>query len=56
MTTAPETSETNPLPVAPKQPVTRWHSTEQRVAALHAKKLRRRAAHRVALRRSHANG
>lgn len=40
----------------PKQHVARWHTAEERAAALLAKKQRRRAAHRIALRRSHAKG
>jgi hypothetical protein len=36
--------------------VTRWRTAEERAGALKTKKQRRRAAHRIALRRSHANG
>lgn len=43
-------------PERPKQHVIRWHTADERAAALRAKKQRRRAAHRIALRRSHANG
>jgi len=39
-----------------KQYVSQWRTAEQRAEALQAKKKRRRAAHRIALRRSPANG
>jgi hypothetical protein len=42
--------------VTPKQYVSRWRTAGERADALRAKKQRRRAAHRVALKRSHANG
>jgi hypothetical protein len=50
------TSTPDPPSVPAKQHVTRWRTAEKRAAGLSAKKQRRRAAHRVALRRSHANG
>jgi hypothetical protein len=53
----PETSTTPPQePVTPKQQVSRWHTAGERAEAIRAKKQRRRAAHRIALRRSHAKG
>jgi len=55
-----ETSVPNAAPVqaqvTPKQDVSRWHTAAERAEALRAKKQRRRAAHRIALGRSHANG
>ena len=47
-----------PGPVAehPRPNVVRWRNADERAAALRAKKQRRRAAHRIALRRSHAKG
>ena len=43
-------------PAHSRQYVPRWHTAEDRADALRAKKQRRRAAHRIALRRSPANG
>jgi hypothetical protein len=45
-----------PLPAQSRQYVSHWRSADERAAALQAKKKRRRAAHRIALRRSSANG
>jgi len=45
-----------PAPVHPRQNISRWRTAEERADALRAKKQRRRAAHRITLRRSHANG
>jgi hypothetical protein len=44
------------IPATVKQYVSQWRTAEERAEALRAKKQRRRAAHRVALKRSHANG
>jgi len=58
--TAQEVSESNtastPSVVKPKQVVTHWRTAAERAQGIRSKKLRRRAAHRVALNRSHANG
>ena len=43
-------------PVHPKQHISRWRTAEERATGLRAKKQRRRAAHKIALRRSHAKG
>lgn len=43
-------------PATVKQYVSRWRTAGERAEAIKAKKQRRRAAHRVALKRSHANG
>lgn len=52
-----EASATTVLaPVHAGQYVPRWRTAEERAKGLKAKQLRRRAAHRVALRKSHANG
>jgi len=48
------TSEQTAVPM--RQHVTCWRTAEERAGALKAKKQRRRAAHKIALRRSHANG
>jgi hypothetical protein len=60
MATKDETSESSattvPAPVHARQYVPRWRTAEERANGLKAKQLRRRAAHRVALRKSHANG
>lgn len=45
-----------PVPAHSRQHVSRWRTAEERAEALKAKKQRRRAAHRIALRRSPANG
>ena len=50
------TATLDPTPGLPKQHITQWHTAEERAAALRSKKQRRRASHRIALRRSHANG
>ncbi len=44
------------MPAHSRQYVPRWSTAEARAEALKAKKHRRRAAHRIALKRSHANG
>jgi len=51
-------SATSPVTAAPhsRQHVSHWKTAEERANALRAKKQRRRAAHRIALRRSSANG
>jgi hypothetical protein len=41
---------------SPAQRTSPWRTAAERAAGLLAKKKHRRAAHRVALRRSHANG
>ena len=60
MPTKDETSEstatTGSAPVHAKQYVPRWRTAEERAKGLKAKQLRRRAAHRVALKKSHAKG
>ena len=60
MATKQEGSETTATAVAkptdPRQYLSRWRTAEQRANGLRAKKQRRRASHRVALKRSHANG
>jgi hypothetical protein len=60
MSTKDERSESTvtsvPLPAHSRQYVSHWRTAEERAEALQAKKKRRRAAHRIALRRSHANG
>ncbi len=43
-------------PARSKQSVSPWRTAEERAEAITAKKKRRRAAHRIGLRRSHANG
>lgn len=43
-------------PAQSTQSVSRWRTADERAAGLKVKKQRRRAAHRIALRRSHANG
>jgi hypothetical protein len=54
------TEETGPAQgkseAAPKQPVSHWRTAAERAEALRARMLRRRAAHRVALKRSHTKG
>jgi hypothetical protein len=47
---------TAPLPVDSRHYVARWRTAEERATGMRAKKQRRRAAHRIALKRSHANG
>jgi hypothetical protein len=60
MATTKETPEPSTTPaqtqVTPKLYVSRWHTAGERAEGLKTKKQRRRAAHRIALRRSHANG
>jgi hypothetical protein len=60
MPTEQEIPETNAAPaqslVKPKQSVSRWRTAVERSQGLRSKRLRRRAAHRVALRRSHSKG
>jgi hypothetical protein len=43
-------------PAHPRQYVSHWRTAKERADAIKAKKQRRRAAHRIALRRSPANG
>jgi hypothetical protein len=50
------TATSAPAAVHPKQDITRWRTAEERAKALRTKKQRRRAAHRIALGRSHTNG
>jgi hypothetical protein len=50
------TATTVAAPVHSRQYVPRWRTAEERAEALRAKQQRRRAAHRIALRRSPANG
>jgi|HubBroStandDraft_4_1064222.scaffolds.fasta_scaffold28421_3 hypothetical protein len=45
-----------PAPAHSKHYVSHWRTAEERADAIKAKKQRRRAAHRIALRRSPANG
>lgn len=45
-----------PAPARSGQYVSPWRTAEERAEALKSKKQRRRAAHRIALRRSPANG
>jgi hypothetical protein len=45
-----------PAPEHSTQYVSHWRTAEERAEGLRVKKERRRAAHRIALRRSHANG
>lgn len=45
-----------PVPAYPRQDISRWRTAEERATALRGKKQRRRAAHRIALGRSHTNG
>lgn len=53
----PETTATAvATPTAPRQFASRWHTAAERADGLRAKKQRRRASHRIALRRSPANG
>ena len=60
MTTNTEIPEANVAPaqllIHPKPQVSRWRTADERAEGLRTKKLRRRAAHRVALRRSHSKG
>jgi hypothetical protein len=60
MTTTPEIPDANAAPaqvlVNPKPHISRWRTASERSEGLRTKKLRRRAAHRVALRRSHSKG
>lgn len=42
--------------VSAKQVVTRWHNAAERAEGIKAKMKRRRAAHRISLRRSHSKG
>ena len=60
MPTKDETTEsttiTVPAPVHARQYVPCWRTAQERAVGLKAKQLRRRAAHRLALRKSHANG
>jgi len=57
MSTATEDiSEPKAEPVRPKLAAAKEPSTDKYAAARHAKKLQRRRAHRVTLRRSHTNG
>jgi hypothetical protein len=60
MAATKETLEPSTAPVqtqvTPKQYVSQWRTAGERAEGLRAKKQRRRAAHRVALKRSHANG
>lgn len=60
MSTVNKTSEPTATPgevqVTPKLSASQWHTAEERTDALRAKKQRRRAAHRIALGRSHAKG
>jgi hypothetical protein len=41
---------------SPTRNVSPWRTAEERAAGILAKKKQRRAAHRVTLKRSHANG
>ncbi len=50
------TANSAPVPAHSRQYVSHWRTAEERAEALRAKKQRRRAAHRIALRRSPANG
>ncbi len=45
-----------PEPAHAKHYVSHWRTAEERAEGIRAKKQRRRAAHRIALRRSPANG
>jgi hypothetical protein len=60
MPTKGESSEAVATPVSSpahsKHLVSHWRTAEERAEAINAKKRRRRAAHRIALRRSPANG
>jgi len=60
MTTKKEGLESTPTPVPapvhPRRSISGWRTAEERAEALRAKKQRRRAAHRITLRRSHARG
>ena len=60
MPTKDKISESEATPVSAsghsQQYVPRWRTAEERAQGIKAKKHRRRAAHRVALKRSHANG
>jgi hypothetical protein len=38
------------------QPISRWRTAKERGESVRAKKQRRRAAHRIALRRPHSKG
>ena len=50
------TATSTPTLTHAKQHVSRWRTAEERAKALRAKKQRRRAAHRIALRRSPSKG
>ena len=50
------TATSAPTPAHARQHISRWRTVEERAKGLKAKKQRRRAAHRIALRRSHAKG
>ena len=60
MTAKEESSEPTamsvPAPTHARQYKSRWRTAEERANGLKAKKQRRRAAHRITLRRSHAKG
>ncbi len=60
MPTKDESSESAatsvPVTAHPTQHVSPWRTAEERAQALKTKQQRRRAAHRIALKRSHANG
>lgn len=60
MTTKEGSDETTATPAAApvhsRPYISRWRTAEERAEALRAKKQRRRAAHRITLRRSHAKG
>lgn len=44
------------VPAHSKQSVSPWRTAKERADGIAAKKKRRRAAHRIGLKRSHANG
>jgi len=50
------TSVVEPAPAQPKKSATSDRVADQRAEAVRAKKKKKRAAHRVALRRSHTGG
>ena len=50
------TATSAPPLVQRRQNISRWRTAEERAKALKAKKQRRRAAHRIALGRSHTKG
>jgi hypothetical protein len=60
MSTKEESLESTPTPVPgpehTRQYISRWRTAEERAEALRAKKQRRRAGHRITLRRSHTKG